>query len=113
MTNSWITALLSDFYMTFDSDSTDYYLSDSEYGTTGIIVVATIALIIALAVVSSMKRKLNTAKKISNAQNYVKPHSLYLTVREDRFLYTTETRHRVAQQNGSHGPARGPMQKGR
>ena len=113
MKNTWITALLSNFYMTFDSNPTEYRVSGSEYGTMGIIIVAVIALIVAFTVIGSMKRKLNTAKKATNARNYVKPNSLYLTVREDRFLYTTETRHRVAQQNGSHGPGRGPMQKGR
>ena len=113
MDNIWTTALLSNFYMTFDSGPTEHRLSSSEYGTIGIVIVAVIALIIAFAVIGSMKRKLNTARKLTNAQNYVKPHSLYLTVQEDRFLYTTETRHRVAQPNGSHGPAGGPMQKGR
>ena len=113
MDNTWITALLSNFYMTFDSGPTEHRLSSSEYGTIGLIIVAALALIIAFAVIGSMKRKLNTARKASNAQDYVKPHSLYLTIREDRFLYTTETRHRVAQQNGQQGPGRGPMQKGR
>jgi|GEM_PF-6229037 len=78
--------------------------------TIGLIIVALIALLIALAVVNSMKAKLKTARHQGNAANYMRSNSLTLQVRQDHYLYTTEQRRRIPQNQNAN---RGPMQKGR
>ena len=85
-------------------------LPQGEGNATGLLIVAGIALVLALAVVGSMKAKLKTAKFQSDAAGYGLNETFQLSLREDRFLYTTETRHRIAQQNNN---TRAPMQKGR
>ena len=51
-----------------------------------------IALIIALIVVSSMKKKLTSVKFADSANDYVRPGSLNLTESRDTFLYSSVTR---------------------
>ena len=80
----------------------------SENGSMGILIVLLIALVIAFAVVSYMKAKLQTAKKRHNAADYVQRNSLNLFVRQDHYLYTSEQRRRIQQPQN-----RQPMQKGR
>ena len=77
-------------------------------GGFGLLIVAAIALIVAFAVVGSMKAKLRTARKQQGAAHYMRANSLDLLVRQDYYLYTNEQRRRIQQpQNGQ------PMQKGR
>jgi len=89
----------------YDYDSNSYY---SGYSGTyfsfngGVFVVALIiALIVAWAVVASMKRKHNTIRTAAAAQNY--QHGFNLTERQDIFLYSNTTRVRIETESSGGG----------
>lgn len=108
--------LLSNFVPDYEADPQYYYqaedtLTRGEANGIGLLIVAALSLIIALAVVGSMKAKLKTARHRQDADDYIRRNSLSLIVREDRFLYQTESRRRIETRSQPQG--RGPIQKGR
>ena len=84
---------------TYDDDYNYYYNSDDSYGNYFyfswpiFILVALVGLVIALAVVSSMKKKHNTIRAAAAAQNY--QQNFNLTERQDIFLYSNTTRVKI------------------
>lgn len=64
-------------------------------------------LIVALIVVSGMKRKLKTAVRQKEANNYIKDGSFHVTESSDQFLYNTVTRTPIAKNDNSHSSSSG------
>ncbi len=62
-----------------------------------------VGFIVALIIVSAMKKKMNTAVPDNFARAYVESGSFQLTNSEDRFLYRTTTRVKVQQNTGAKG----------
>ena len=108
-------ALLSNFVPDYAANPQGYLQAEEtvtrgETNGVGLLIVALISLVIALSVVSSMKAKLKTARHRQDADQYISRGSLYLTAREDRFLYQTEQRRRI--ETRTQPQQRGPIQKG-
>ncbi len=74
------------------------YAESSENGgslTFPIILVIIVALVVAFIVLSVLKGQMKTARHERMAMNYVRDGSFNLDVRQDIFLYQTETRQKV------------------
>ena len=98
-------------FQTF-ADETEALLAQAEAGTyykepfnfgKSILTALFFGLVLAIVVVSIMKRKLKSVAMQAAATNYVVPGSLHVTLARERFLYSRISRTARAKDNDSHG----------
>ncbi len=68
-----------------------------------LLIVIFVPLLIALIVCSSFKAQMKSAVEKTEARDYLVPHSMDLSVREDVFTHRTESRTRIETDSGSRG----------